>query len=445
MKGKFLLVTLLAFLGTCYSKFVWLPHQYHPEQIHLSYGDNPTQMVITWVTLWPTNSTVVEYGISRLDTETQGKETLFIDGGSEKRHIYMHRVKLTSLIPGQKYFYHCGGEKGWSALYFFAAMKSGQSWSPRLAVYGDMGNIKGRSIPRLQEWAQKGKFDAVLHVGDLAYNLDTDNARMGDEFMRQIEPIAAYVPYMVSPGNHEEKYNFSNYKSRFSMPQNGDGENMYYSFDIGPVHVISFSSEVYYFYIDYRYIDKMYDWLKRDLEVANQPENRAVRPWIIALAHKPMYCTNSDDQPICFNKYNPVRVGSSLQVGRGLEDLFCNYGVDIYFAGHEHSYERLLPLYDFMVRNGSFHHPYTNPKATVHIVTGSAGNQEAQDPFKHVDHPFSVYHSDDYGFTMMYVHNVTHIHLQQVSDDKGGKIIDDFWVIKEKVGAPNFKCKKLRN
>ena len=30
-----------------------------------------------------------------------------------------------------------------------------------------------------------------------------DNALVGDEFMRQIEAVAAYVPYMVGPGNHE--------------------------------------------------------------------------------------------------------------------------------------------------------------------------------------------------------------------------------------------------
>ena len=28
---------------------------------------------------------------------------------------------------------------------------------------------------------------------------------VGDEFLRQIEPIAAYVPYMTCPGNHEQK------------------------------------------------------------------------------------------------------------------------------------------------------------------------------------------------------------------------------------------------
>ena len=30
-----------------------------------------------------------------------------------------------------------------------------------------------------------------------------ENGRFADEFFRQIEPIAAYVPYMTSPGNHE--------------------------------------------------------------------------------------------------------------------------------------------------------------------------------------------------------------------------------------------------
>lgn len=34
---------------------------------------------------------------------------------------------------------------------------------------------------------------------------------------------------------------------------------------------------------------------------------------------------------------------------------------------HEHSYERLWPIYNFTVFNGSTEHPYTNPGAPVHI------------------------------------------------------------------------------
>ncbi len=32
-----------------------------------------------------------------------------------------------------------------------------------------------------------------------------ENARVGDEFMRQVEALAAYIPYMTTVGNHEQK------------------------------------------------------------------------------------------------------------------------------------------------------------------------------------------------------------------------------------------------
>jgi len=63
-------------------------------------------------------------------------------------------------------------------------------------------------------------------TGDFAYNLDSNDALVGDQFMRQIEPIAAYVPYMTTVGNHEGAYNFSNYVNRFTMPNTED--NMFY-------------------------------------------------------------------------------------------------------------------------------------------------------------------------------------------------------------------------
>ena len=31
------------------------------------------------------------------------------------------------------------------------------------------------------------------------------------------------------------------------------------------------------------------------IQEATKPENRAKRPWIITMGHRPMYCTNSDD------------------------------------------------------------------------------------------------------------------------------------------------------
>ena len=36
-------------------------------------------------------------------------------------------------------------------------------------------------------------------------NMGDDDGRVGDQFFRNVEQVAAYVPYMVSIGNHEDK------------------------------------------------------------------------------------------------------------------------------------------------------------------------------------------------------------------------------------------------
>lgn len=68
-----------------------------------------------------------------------------------------------------------------------------------------MGNENAQSLARLQEESQRQMYDAIIHVGDFAYDMDSENAEIGDQYMRQIETLAAYVPYMVCVGNHEEK------------------------------------------------------------------------------------------------------------------------------------------------------------------------------------------------------------------------------------------------
>jgi hypothetical protein len=46
---------------------------------------------------------------------------------------------------------------------------------------------------------------ALLHYTACTIYLSLqEDGRIGDEFMEQIQPVAAYVPYMTCPGNHEE-------------------------------------------------------------------------------------------------------------------------------------------------------------------------------------------------------------------------------------------------
>jgi len=60
-------------------------------------------MVVTWVTVQSTSTSVVEYGVKSLSKTAKGHEDIFVDGGPEKRMIYIHRVTITGLQPGQQY------------------------------------------------------------------------------------------------------------------------------------------------------------------------------------------------------------------------------------------------------------------------------------------------------------------------------------------------------
>jgi hypothetical protein len=53
----------------------------------------------------------------------------------------------------------------------------------------------------------------------------------------------------------------------------------------------SYSTEVYFIH-NQDYTCDQYHWLLKDLTAANK--NRDATPWIIAMGHRPMYCSNSN-------------------------------------------------------------------------------------------------------------------------------------------------------
>ncbi|KAF5302288.1 hypothetical protein FQA39_LY10327 [Lamprigera yunnana] len=405
---------------------------YQPEQIHLAYGDTTKQIVVTWSTMSDTKESIVEYGIGGMILKAVGSSNLFIDGGSKKHSQYIHRVTLSNLNPNNTYVYHCGSSLGWSPQFWFRSAPDSEDWQPQMAIFGDMGNENAQSLARLQQETQRGIYDIILHVGDFAYDLDSDDGKVGDEFMRQIESIAAYLPYMTCPGNHEERYNFSNYLERFTMP--GGKGSLMYSFDIGPLHIISISTEVYYFpFYGIKSIVFQYEWLENDLIKANLPENREKHPWIIIMGHRPMYCSLTDKDDCTYHN-TMTRIGIPFLHVFGLEKLLYDYAVDVEIWAHEHVYQRLWPIYDYVVYNGSYEQPYVNPGAPVHIITGSAGCKEGHDNFNITRPEWSAFQSKDYGYTRMKAFNSTHLYFEQVSDNKDGAVIDSLWVIKDSHG-----------
>jgi len=410
--------------------------QAKPEQIHLSYGTTPTQMIVTWSVKDQTKESFILYGTGgRMTNQAIANMTKQTDESRAHLVQYASKVVLDNLEPGQTYTYVLGNEIERSERFTFQTQPSGD-WSPRLCVFGDLGNVNDRSVPQIQEEVDAGMYDAVIHAGDIAYEMWEQDGQKGDVFMNQIQPIAAYIPYMVCPGNHERSYNFSHYRRKFNMPGDEGTKNLFYSFNMGPVHFIGINTEYWYhFELGAYRVYNQYNWLIKDLKEANKPENRAAQPWIVLFGHRPPYCTNYYDGVYnCSNDQRWIRRGLNAAGDTGLDDVFMDYGVDLTIWAHEHSYERLYPIYNYTMMNTTADHPYTNPKGPVHIISGSAGNLEIQTEFIKDPPAWSAFQTMDYGYTRMNVLNKTHMYLEEVSINQGGKVIDSFTIVQENHG-----------
>jgi len=159
-------------------------------------------------------------------------------------------------------------------------------------------------------------------------------------------------------------------------------------------------------------------FVEADLQAA--VANRANVPWIIAYGHRPMYCSDSDDQDC--TEFNDLWKAD-------LETLFYKYGVDLIFEGHEHSYERLWPVFNGTVYNGSLNAPYTDARAPIHLVSGSAGCDEDLDTFGGSLGPWSAVRISKYGYGHLTVYNGSHVHWEQLGTSF--QVYDEIWVVKD--------------
>ncbi|KAK7114474.1 acid phosphatase type 7-like [Littorina saxatilis] len=404
-----------------------------PEQIHVTLGDDYSQMQVLWaarnnVTSW------VAYGEAGgpLGELQQGGQVVYLSKQNWRARRFIYRAVLQNLTEGVKYSYRVhnkdsGGEESVSALYNFTTLTADQTHPKSFVVYGDLGILGGKeTFPALQEEIQTHNHTAVWHVGDFAYDLFNDGGWIGDEFLRKIEPVAANIPYMVSPGNHEiELGDFIQYRTRFSIPGAAwpiPAGKMWYSYDIGLVHFISYSTEVFFTHHE-AYACRQFYWLVDDLTKANT--NRHNVPWVVAMGHRPMYCSN-DNGDDCTNL--PFRG----RVRAGLEKMFHAQGVDLIIEAHEHSYERSWPVFDHDVIQTN----YVNPKGSVHVITGAAGNKEGKDQMVPYLKAWSAYrhatpHENNFG--RLHAMNQTHLFWEQVGVENT-TVFDSFWLVQHAHG-----------
>lgn len=354
---------------------------------------------------------------------------------------YTCNALMSGLSADTMYFYQVGSvQEGWSAVYNFTNEPAyNPSTGPRVAVYADFGLSNDRSLPSLLSAAAEGAFDYVIHAGDFAYDLDSDNSATGNSFMNSITPYAARFPYMGSPGNHEAYGTqgggaFNQFNARFAGlgahvgKNSGSNSSTYYSWELpGYAHFIAFTAETWT--MSASQIAAQVAWMKADLAAVD----RSRTPWVISYAHK-------------FWSMDQVDWSD-------FDAILTEGGVDLHFCGHWHYYGRFFPLSSATGKlqvdtaaSSADNQTYTNPKFPVGIVTGAPGNREvnpARCPLPAGAAPVNA-NSCNYGYGILNLVNASHAHwvwstTSPVSGGVNPTYVDDFWLVQSSHGRRSLQ------
>jgi acid phosphatase type 7 len=274
-------------------------------------GVTESSAVICWVSQHP-GSGMVEYGKI---PELGRKE-------AEARIGRRHAVALTGLDPASTYHYRVEGVGASSATGCFRTAPAGDNSHFSFAVVGDSGS-RGKGQLAVAALLERLRPDLVLHTGDVVY--PTGQERHYDSrFFAPYRNLIKTVPLFPVLGNHDvRKGNGTAFLENFHPPlESPRSTKRYYSFDWGNTHFVALDSELYHG-------DKgsgsqeQKAFLEQDLAAAR-------KLWRVAFLHR--------------SPYGSSRHGGDEKVREDLEPLFVKYGVDLVFSGHDHVYERTVPI-----------------------------------------------------------------------------------------------------
>jgi len=188
-----------------------MPQQGVPEQVNLQVANGDTVVVsfVTFEDSAPENPPFVILDGKRVEGVTHEHKT-----PAGTRTLYMHFVRLSGLKPRHKYPYavSSGGKNAHlSEMYTFRAPYS--SGETRLNIFGDMGVYQWTNMGNLLQDCEDGTADAVVHMGDHAYNEGQNDEKRGDGYMNMYSKILSQCPWVPVVGNHE--YYSSEYIKRY--------------------------------------------------------------------------------------------------------------------------------------------------------------------------------------------------------------------------------------
>lgn len=290
-----------------------------------------------------------------------------------------HRVRLTGLRPGEEYRYRIWHrDERVSEEYHFRATPNGPA-PFTFAVFGDFGaGTKGQmGVARLLE---KSPGELALLTGDLIYGRGEEehyDLRFFQPYRRSLRRMT----FWPALGNHDVgAKDGAAALAVFDVPLNGPaglqgGRN--YSFDYGNAHFAAIDSNASADVLR----RSIGPWLERDMAASRQP-------WKFVFFHHPPFSSAAH--------------GENPKMRVEMVPVFTRSHIDIVFAGHDHSYERIRPI-----------------DGVTYIVSGNGGNTLYQHRNPH-DYTAQFY-NEKHGLTLVRIEG-DRLLLRHVNVD--GKEID---------------------
>jgi hypothetical protein len=341
---------------------------------HGDYPDPTTTAAIAWET--PTANHVAKV---RIGTSAQSMTDVHagytwttpppaIGIGGNEPPTFMHEVHICGLTPATTYYYQVGGGSGagtWSATQSFTTVPATGK-----VTFGFSGD--SRDLPTTLQAVQVRMRDAAvnfqLYSGDLvdigtfeqlysaAFDAMWKDPSDNTKFLTLGQQLFATMA-----GNHENEA--ARFFAAFPIPGDGPYAKTYYSFNAGTAHIAVFDEQVLAAGGDppNAQAAAQLAWLDQDLAAANM--DRTAHPIVIVVAHRGLYSTSNhgNDADVLFARQK-------------MSALFDKYAVDAVLNGHDHEYERSLPIKGGMPATCALPCAnVTDTQGTTYVINGGAG------------------------------------------------------------------------
>jgi acid phosphatase type 7 len=350
-----------------------------PANVHVSWaGPSSSSFAVGWKTDLDTHRTLVLYGTDRAKvlaatgpgdgviaqtghTLRYGSMTFF--GGGQATRV--HEAHVCGLAPDSVYYYKVGAPGHWSGVFDLATAPEAGSDQPfRVAAAGDSRDDPAAWAEVMERIAEK-RPDFMVFTGDaVAFGEnqrewdDWFNAKTGGGF--GVGQALARTPFMTVNGNHENLA--VNYFAQFAFPQEisenelAEGEQ-WYSFEYGNALFLMLDSQL----TKTRRAQR--EWMQKKLAAVDRKKT----PWVFVVFHHAIYsCSNH---------------GSDLGLRAIWQPVFDEFKVDLVLMGHDHVYERSVPIRGISSGESRQGRPaQTSANAvpvaesgTLYVVSGGAG------------------------------------------------------------------------